>query len=63
MPFVMVQMRDVLERYFDAGDDFRRDIEAVEANVEAYPHLDLGLARESLSEVLFTLSVALRPAE
>jgi hypothetical protein len=55
MPFVMVQMRDVLERYPDAGDGFRRDIEAIEANVEAHPHLGLGLARELLQSCCNTI--------
>lgn len=55
MPFVMVQMRDVLQRYPDAGDGFRRDIEAIEANVEAHPHLGLGLARELLQSCCNTI--------
>jgi hypothetical protein len=55
MPFVMVQMRDVLERFPDAGDGFRRDIEAIEANVEAHPHLGLGLARELLQSCCNTI--------
>ncbi len=55
MPFVMVQMRDVLERYPDAGDGFRRDVEAIEANVEAHPHLGLGLARELLQSCCNTI--------
>jgi hypothetical protein len=55
MPFVMVQMRDVLERYPDVGDGFRRDIEAIEANVEAHPHLGLGLARELLQSCCNTI--------
>jgi hypothetical protein len=55
MPFVMVQMRDLLERYPDAGDGFRRDIEAIEANVEAHPHLGLGLARELLQSCCNTI--------
>jgi hypothetical protein len=55
MPFVMVQMRDVLERFPDAGDGFLRDIEAIEANVEAHPHLGLGLARELLQSCCNTI--------
>lgn len=55
MPFVMVQMRDVLQRFPDAGDGFRRDIEAIEANVEAHPHLGLGLARELLQSCCNTI--------
>lgn len=48
MSFRMVQMRDVIERYPDAGEGFQRDIDAIEANVEAHPHIGLGLARELL---------------
>jgi hypothetical protein len=55
MPFVMIQMRDVLTRFPDAGDGFRRDIEAIEANVEAHPHLGLGLARELLQSCCNTI--------
>jgi len=44
----MIQMRDVIERFPDAGDGFRRDIDAIEANVETHPQIGLGLARELL---------------
>jgi len=55
MPFVMQQMRTVIERFPDAGDGFRRDLEAIEANVDANPHICLGLARGLLESCCDTI--------
>lgn len=55
MAFVMQQMRTIIERFPDSGDGFRREIEAIEANVETNPHICLGLARGLLESCCKTI--------
>ncbi|RKF07156.1 hypothetical protein DEM25_004740 [Oceaniradius stylonematis] len=57
MPFVMQQMRAVIERFPDTGDGFRRELEAIEANVETNPHICLGLARSFLETCCLTIEL------
>jgi hypothetical protein len=54
MPFVMVQMRDVLERYPDAGDGFRRDIQAIQRTWKR-TRISVSAARELLQSCCNTI--------
>lgn len=51
----MQQMRAVIERFPDTGDGFRRELEAIETNVETNPHICLGLARGLLESCCNTI--------
>ncbi|MEM7747201.1 MAG: abortive infection family protein [Pseudomonadota bacterium] len=57
MPFVMQQMRSVIERFPDTGDGFLRELEAIESNVETNPHICLGLARGLLESCCGTIEL------
>ena len=57
MAFVMQQMRRVIERFPDAGQALRLQVDALESNIESNPHVCLALSRTLIETCFKTIAL------